>query len=34
LKFLDEETRLYEDLQVMLKMPPKNFIRAIFKRIF
>tara|TARA_B110000091_G_C13782201_1_gene461691 strand:+ start:3 stop:1142 length:1140 start_codon:yes stop_codon:yes gene_type:complete len=34
LKFLDEETRLYEDLQVMLKMPPKNFIMAIFKRIF
>ena len=33
-KFLDEETQLYEDLQVMLKMPPKNFIRAIFKRIF
>ena len=34
LKFLDEETRLYEDLQVMLKMPPKNFIMAIFKRMF
>lgn len=33
-KFLDEETRLYEDLQVMLKMPPKNFIIAVFKRIF
>lgn len=33
-KFLDEETLLYEDLQVMLKMPPKNFIRAVFKRIF
>ncbi|TXD52889.1 MULTISPECIES: lycopene cyclase family protein [unclassified Polaribacter] len=33
-KFLDEETLFYEDLQVMLKMPPKNFIRAVFKRIF
>tara|TARA_B110000967_G_scaffold29812_1_gene28033 strand:+ start:1 stop:720 length:720 start_codon:yes stop_codon:yes gene_type:complete len=33
-KFLDEETLLYEDLQVMLKMPPKNFIKAVFKRIF
>jgi lycopene beta-cyclase len=34
LKFLDEETSLFEDLQVILKMPPKNFIRAIYKRIF
>jgi lycopene beta-cyclase len=33
-KFLDEETLFYEDLQVMLKMPPKNFIKAVFKRIF
>jgi lycopene beta-cyclase len=34
LKFLDEETSLFEDLQVILKMPPKNFIRAIYRRIF
>lgn len=34
LKFLDEETSLYEDLQLILRMPPKNFIRALFKRIF
>ena len=34
LKFLDEETSFYEDLQVILRMPPKNFIRAVFKRIF
>jgi lycopene beta-cyclase len=32
-KFLDEETSFYEDLQIMLKMPPINFILAIFKRI-
>lgn len=34
LKFLDEETSVYEDLQVILKMPPKYFIQALFKRIF
>lgn len=34
LKFLDEETSIFEDLQVILKMPPKNFIRAFIKRIF
>ena len=34
LKFLDEETSFAEDLQIMMKMPPANFIRAIFKRIF
>ncbi|WP_405605253.1 lycopene cyclase family protein [Polaribacter sp. Asnod1-A03] len=34
LKFLDEETSIFEDLQVILKMPPKNFIIALFKRIF
>lgn len=34
LKFLDEETSLIEDLQILMKMPPKNFIRALFKRIF
>lgn len=33
-KFLDEETLFYEDLQVMLKMPPQNFIKAVFKRLF
>lgn len=34
LKFLDEETSFMEDLKILLKMPPANFIRAIFKRIF
>ena len=34
LKFLDEETSFLEDLKILLKMPPANFIRAIFKRIF
>ncbi|WP_445749392.1 lycopene cyclase family protein [Polaribacter sp.] len=34
LTFLDEETSFIEDLQIMMKMPPANFIRAIFKRIF
>ncbi len=34
LKFLDEETSFKEDLFIMLKMPPANFIRAIFRRIF
>ncbi|MFK8059847.1 MAG: lycopene cyclase family protein [Polaribacter sp.] len=34
LKFLDEETSLVEDLQIQLKMPPSNFIKALFKRIF
>ncbi|WP_298781563.1 lycopene cyclase family protein [uncultured Polaribacter sp.] len=34
LKFLDEETSLVEDLQITLKMPPKNFIKALFQRIF
>lgn len=33
-KFLDEETSFYQDLTVMLKMPPKNFILAILKRFF
>lgn len=34
LKFLDEETSFTEDLSIMLKMPPANFIRAIFRRVF
>lgn len=34
LKFLDEETSFAEDLQIMMKMPPANFIWAIFKRLF
>ncbi|MFT6699293.1 MAG: lycopene beta-cyclase [Porticoccaceae bacterium] len=33
LKFLDEETSLYEDLQIEMKMPPNNFIKAVFRRI-
>ena len=33
LKFLDEKTSLVEDLQIELKMPPKNFIKAVFRRI-
>jgi len=34
LKFLDEETSFIEDLKILMKMPPANFIRAIFRRIF
>ena len=34
LKFLDEETSISEDLQITLKMPPSNFIKAVFQRIF
>jgi len=34
LKFLDEESSVFEDLQVILKMPPKYFIDAFFKRVF
>jgi lycopene beta-cyclase len=34
LKFLDEETSLIEDLQITLKMPPSNFIKALFQRVF
>ena len=33
-KFLDEETSLLEDLQVILKCPKWLFIKAVFKRIF
>jgi lycopene beta-cyclase len=34
LKFLDEETSIAEDLQITLKMPPGNFIKALCKRMF
>jgi len=34
LKFLDEDTSLAEDLQIQLKMPPINFIKALFQRVF
>ena len=33
LKFLDEDTTLLEDLQIQLKLPPINFIKAVFTRI-
>tara|TARA_R110002126_G_scaffold291415_2_gene452295 strand:+ start:73816 stop:74955 length:1140 start_codon:yes stop_codon:yes gene_type:complete len=33
LKFLDEETSLVENLQIILKMPPRNFIKVLFKRM-
>lgn len=33
LKFLDEDTSLAEDLQIQLKMPPINFIKALLVRI-
>ncbi|WP_339660184.1 lycopene cyclase family protein [uncultured Polaribacter sp.] len=32
LKFLDEETSIFEDFQIILKMPPYYFIRALFRR--
>ena len=34
LKFLDEETSIAEDLQIQLKMPPNNFIKALLQRVF
>ncbi len=34
LKFLDEETSLWEDLQVIWKCPKGFFIKALLKRIF
>lgn len=34
LKFLDEETSLYEDLKVILKCPKIPFIKALIGRIF
>ena len=33
-KFLDEETSLWEDLQVIWKCPKGLFVRAMFERIF
>ena len=33
LKFLDEDTSIAEDLQIHLKMPPINFIKALLIRI-
>ncbi|MDN3493671.1 lycopene cyclase family protein [Winogradskyella bathintestinalis] len=33
-KFLDEESTLYEDLKVILSVPPKRFIQSLFKRFF
>lgn len=33
LKFLDEDTSIAEDLQIQLKMPPINFIKALLIRI-
>lgn len=34
LKFLDNETSIFEDVQIILKMPFKPFIKALFKRVF
>lgn len=34
LKFLDEETSIIEDLQIQLKMPPYEFVRALLRRLF
>ncbi|REE25115.1 lycopene beta-cyclase [Winogradskyella pacifica] len=33
-KFLDEESTLFEDLKIILSVPPKRFIQAFFKRLF
>ncbi|HEX7868952.1 MAG TPA: lycopene cyclase, partial [Chryseobacterium sp.] len=33
-KFLDEETSLIEDFQVILKCPKVPFIKALFRVIF
>ena len=34
LKFLDEETSLFQDIRVILKCPTFLFIQALFKRVF
>ncbi|CAM3574841.1 lycopene cyclase family protein [Flavobacterium gelidilacus] len=34
LKFLDEETSLFEDLKVILKCPKAPFMKALFSRVF
>jgi len=31
-KFLDEESTLFEDLKIILSVPPKRFMQAFFKR--
>lgn len=33
-KFLDEESSLLEDLKLILSVPPKRFIQALFRRLF
>lgn len=33
LKFLDDETSLKEDLEIILKIPPYHFVRALIKRM-
>lgn len=33
-RFLDEESTLKEDLKIILSVPPKRFIQALFKRLF
>lgn len=33
-KFLDEESTLFEDLKIILSVPPKRFIQAFLKRLF
>jgi lycopene beta-cyclase len=34
LKFLDEETSIFEELQIVLRMPSKFFVSALWKRLF
>ncbi|WP_339835147.1 lycopene cyclase family protein [uncultured Flavobacterium sp.] len=34
LRFLDEETSLFEDLKVILKCPKVPFMKALFRRVF
>ena len=33
-KFLDEESTLIEDFKIILSVPPKRFMQALFKRLF
>ena len=33
-KFLDEESTLWEDLKIILSVPPKRFVQALLKRLF
>ncbi len=33
-KFLDEKTSFFEDIRIMFSLPKKEFVKALFKRLF